>query len=74
MEKNKRGPYHGGKYKSAVIMLRVSLEEKAAWTAVAAQWGGPLSAWLRTGAEHFMRDCEDKWARAKTNTTKKGGR
>ena len=90
MEKTRRGPdrkifWVGGKYKSAVIMLRVSPEEKAAWTAAAEQFEASLSNWLRAAAQRFayeqaeykladlMKEHKQR-ARAKPKTPKKGGR
>jgi hypothetical protein len=85
MEKKKRGrgPYYKWDgHKSAVIMLRVTPEEKAAWTASALRgrngWMRGLSEWLRVAAVRYARECEEAEqqrakveARAKTRATKK---
>ena len=68
-----RGPYRKWDYqrggliphKSAIVMLRVSPEEKALWTAAAEHWMGSLSDWLRKAADRSVREYEEAQAAAR---------
>ena len=52
-------------YKTTVIMLRVTPEEKAAWLAAMALVRNTrnLSKWLRDAAAHFVGECEARHQR-----------
>jgi hypothetical protein len=66
-------------HKSAVVMLRASPAEKAAWEAAAREWSGSLSDWLRLAAAEYLEVCASRaelraLARSKPPAKKRTGR
>jgi hypothetical protein len=59
-QKRDRLTYAPIPHKSAVIMLRVSPEEKAAWEASARQFFVSVSAWLRLAAAEYLEMCDSR--------------
>jgi len=59
-QKRDRLTYAPIPHKSAVIMLRVSPEEKVAWEAAAREWSGSLSDWLRLAGAEYLEVCASR--------------
>lgn len=47
-------------HKTAVVMLRMTPQEKAAWETAARQWSGSLSDWLRQAAAEYLELCASR--------------